>query len=243
MRRLKQSCNPKGGSAIAGPTHDGRSPMHKRLVLALVMAVAGAALLVSAAFAGSASSTAASKSGATRGGTLRLNVSASAFEYLDPALAYDTLGWITLYATNMQLLNYPDKSAKAGGSRLYAEAAEGMPRVSADGKTYTFKIRSGLKFSDGKPVTAANFQREVVRVCHPDQASPAVVFANNIAGCTDFNEKKASKLSGVIAKGQTLTIRLNQADPTFLSQIAMPFFAAVPTNMPIDAKGLNVYAS
>ena len=70
-----------------------------------------------------------------------------------------------------------------------------------------------------------------------------MAFANNIAGCEAFNDKKATGLSGVTAKGQTLTIKLINADPTFISQVSMPFFAAVKPNMAIDAKGISVYPS
>jgi ABC-type transport system substrate-binding protein len=220
--------------------------MHRRLALALALAVAGAALLVSASLAGtssSAGSAKASKSEVRRGGTLRLNVSNTDYEYLDPALAYDSIGWATLFAVNMQLMNYPDKPISAGGNRLQPEAAAGVPTVSRDGKTYTFRIRDGLRFSDGSPVTAAAFQRAFVRACHPDQASPAVAFAKNVVGCSDFNEKKVNRLAGVVARGQTLIVRLIQADPTFLAQASMPFFAAVKPTMPINAKGENVYPS
>ena len=71
----------------------------------------GAGLLVAAAFAGSAAPSKAGKSEVKRGGTLRVNVSSTDFEYLDPALAYDSIGWQALYAMNMTLLNYPDKPA------------------------------------------------------------------------------------------------------------------------------------
>jgi peptide/nickel transport system substrate-binding protein len=213
--------------------------MHKRLLLALCLALIGASLLVSAAFAGS---TASSKSEVSKGGTLRLNVSATDYEYLDPALAYDSIGWATLYAVNQMLLNYPDKPASAGGNQLVPEAATGFPTVSKDGKTYTFTVKSGMKFSDGSNVTAAAFARGITRVCHPDQASPAVAFANNIQGCVAFNEKKGN-LTGVRAVGQRLIVRLINADPTFLAQIAMPFFAAVKPNMPINSKGENIYPS
>jgi ABC-type transport system substrate-binding protein len=213
--------------------------MHRRLLLALGLVVVGASLFVGAAVAGSTGSAATE---VRKGGTLRLNVSATDYEYLDPALAYDSIGWATLYAVNMMLLNYPDKPASAGGNQLTPEAATGFPVVSKDGKTYTFTVKSGLKFSDGSNVTAAAFARSITRVCHPDQASPAVAFANNIQGCVAFNEKKGN-LTGVRAAGQRLIVRLIQADPTFLSQIAMPFFAAVKPNMPINAKGENVYPS
>lgn len=217
--------------------------MYKKLLLALGLAALGASLMVAAAVAGPSSSTSASKSGVTKGGTLRLNVSNTDYEYLDPALAYDSIGWATIYAVNMQLLNYPDKPAAAGGNQLVPEAATAFPIVSKDGKTYTFTVKSGLKFSDGSPITAAAFQRAIFRVCHPDQGSPAVAFAGNFGNCSAFNEKKASSLTGITAKGQTLTVKLNQADPTFISQLSMPFFAAVKPNMAIDPKGANVYPS
>ena len=217
--------------------------MYKKLLLALGLMALGASLMVAAAFAGTTSSTSASKKGVTKGGTLRLNVSNTDYEYLDPSLSYDSLGWATIYAVNMQLLNYPDKPASAGGNQLVPEAATGFPTVSKDGKTYTFTVKSGLKFSDGSPITAAAFQRAIFRACHPDQGSPAVAFANNFGNCTEFNEKKASSLTGITAKGQTLTVKLDQADPTFISQLSMPFFAAVKPDMAIDPKGISVYPS
>jgi peptide/nickel transport system substrate-binding protein len=210
----------------------------KRISLAVCVAAALAGALVTATAAlGASSSTSVS-----RGGTLRLNASDTDYEYIDPALAYDAIGWATLYAVNMMLLNYPDKPASAGGNLLVPEAAAGFPTVSKDGKTYVFTVRNGLRFSDGSNVTAAAFARAITRACHPDQSSPAVAFVGNVQGCLAFNSRQG-QLSGVRAQGRKLTVRLVQADPTFLAQIAMPFFAAVKPNMPINARGENVYPS
>ena len=213
--------------------------MHRRLLLALGLAVVGASLFVAASFAGS---TASSTSGVSKGGTLRLDLSSTDFEFLDPQLSYESNGWAFLYAINQQLLNYPDKPGNAGGNQLQPEAATGFPVVSKDGKTYTFTVKSGIKFSDGSPLTAAAFARAIVRVCHPDMGSPAIAFATNFAGCQAFNDKKGA-LTGVRAVGQKLTVKLVQADPTFLSQISMPFFGSVKPNMPINPKGESVYPS
>ena len=210
----------------------------RRSLTACVAALVGIGALLMAA--GSVAAT--SSSTVTRGGTLRLNASNTDYEYLDPALAYDAIGWATLYSVNMMLLNYPDKPASAGGNQLVPEAATSFPTVSKDGKTYVFTLRRGLKFSDGSNVTAAAFARSIVRACHPDQGSPAVAFANNVRGCTAFNQKKGA-LTGVKAAGLKLTVRLIKPDPTFLAQIAMPFFAAVKPNMPISPRGENVYPS
>ena len=51
-------------------------------------------------------------------------------------------------------------------------AATAFPTVSKDGKTYTFHIRPGLKFSDGSTVTAASYQRSWERILSPKMGSP-----------------------------------------------------------------------
>ena len=106
--------------------------MHKKLLPSLAAAVIGAGLLVGASFAGSAGSADPAKAGgaeAKRGGTLRINLSTTDFEFLDPALSYEAPGWQVLYMTNLMLLNYPDKPAPEG-SRLAPDAATGFPRIS-----------------------------------------------------------------------------------------------------------------
>jgi len=216
--------------------------MHKKLWLSVAMTVIGAGLLVGASMAAPAAPAKSGSAEVKRGGTLRVNVSSTDFEYLDPALAYDAVGWSVLYMTNLMLLNYPDKPAPEG-SRLVPDAASGFPVISKDGKTYTFTVRSGLRFSDGSAVTAAAFKRAFERAADPRQASPATAFMHAVVGADARIDGKASSVSGVVAKGQKLTIRLTQNDPTFLAEIAMPFFAAVKPSMAIDSKGLNVYPS
>ena len=219
--------------------------MHKKLTLSIAMAAVGAGLLVASSFAGAASASAPTKSGsseAKRGGTIRINLSNTDFEFTDPAMNYDAAGWQMLYAVNSTLLNYPDKPAPEG-SRLVPEVAAGFPRVSKDGKTYTFTIRKGLKFSDGSPLTASAFKRALERAADPKQASPAIAFMHDVVGADARNEGKAGSVSGVTAKGLTLTIKLVRANPTFLAELSMPFFGAVKPSMAIDPKGVNVFPS
>ncbi len=188
--------------------------MQKKLLPSLAAAVLGAGLLVGASFASSAGGGAPAMAGsgeAKRGGTLRVNLSTTDFEYVDPALAYDAYGWGVLDTTNLMLLNYPDKPAPEG-SRLVPDAAVGFPRVSRDGKTYTFTIKSGLQFSDGSAVTAAAFKRAFERAADPKQASPAIAFMHDVVGADARNEGKAGSVTGISAKGQTLSIRLTAGE-------------------------------
>ena len=75
-------------------------------------------------------------------------------DYTDPQLTYYQPSWEMQYVTACKLFNYPDKEAPLGG-QVQPEVSAGMPIVSKDGKTYTFTIRSGYRFSNGEPLYAA----------------------------------------------------------------------------------------
>src|SRR6059058_3406735 len=151
--------------------------MSRKLWLSAVMAALGAILLVVAGFANAASTSSAAK----KGGTMRLNMSATDVDFSDPSLAYGTISWQIEYATGLKLLNYPDKAPPLG-SRLQAEAAAGLPIVSNSGKTYTFTIKRGLRFSDGSAVTAKNFKWAFDRSATKAQQSPATAFMDDVVG-------------------------------------------------------------
>jgi len=218
--------------------------MRKKLVLPVALAAVGALLLIVAAFAGTGSATAsAGKTVAKKGGTLHVAASNQDFEFTDPGLAYDTLAWSMLYTTNLMLVNYPEKSGPESG-QLYPEAATAFPTVSKDGKTYTWTIRKGLKFSDGSPVTAAAYQRAFERILSPKMGSPVGVnlqLQNTLVGGNDFLNGKTQHIAGVIAKGQTLITKLTRPNPTFVSIAAMQWFGAVKPDMPYTESGLNTY--
>lgn len=71
---------------------------------------------------------------------------------LDANDAYATHDWEILKNTGVSLLTYTP-----GTADLVPGAAAEMPAVSDDGKTYTFKLREGIKFADGTPLTAADY--------------------------------------------------------------------------------------
>ncbi len=197
----------------------------------------GVVLLATAACGGSTETRTATDAKTKRGGTIRVNL-ASDTDYTDPALAYYSVSWQVEYATALKLLNYPDAPAPEG-SRLQPEAAAALPNVSADGKTYTFTIREGFRFSPPSKelVTAASFKAALVRVLSPKMQSPGASFLSDIAGAEAFRDGKAKSVSGIEVDGDTLTITLVDVAPDFLSRIAMPFFAAIPLSTPLNPAG------
>jgi ABC-type oligopeptide transport system substrate-binding subunit len=181
---------------------------------------------------------AVAKSGKTGavGGTLNVDMSTDV-DYTDPALDYLSTGWEIEYSTCLKLMNYPDANGPKG-AQLVPEAAAGFPKVSAAGKVYDFTVSAGFtKFSDGSPVTAANFKAAIDRDADPKMQSPAVPFFSDIVG------SDTSPVSGAKVKGSHLIITLTKASPDFLARMAMPFFCAIPTNLPHDPNGVLAPAS
>jgi ABC-type oligopeptide transport system substrate-binding subunit len=197
------------------------------------LSLAAAALAVVGA-SGSGTRTAA------EGGTLHVNISNSDVQSLDPAIDYEIYGWTVEFATCAKLLNYPDRPGPAG-AQLIPEVAAGFPTVSADGRTYTFKLRKTFRFSDGKPVTAASFSRAIERGLSPKMSSAAASFLGDLVGAKAVGDGKATHPSGVTVSsdGYTMRVKLTRAAPDFLARMAMNFFCAVPPDLPIDPKGVD----
>jgi YVTN family beta-propeller protein len=181
------------------------------------------------------------------GGTLHI-VQQKDFNSTDPAIlsSFGPQAAQLEFATCAKLLNYPDRPAPQG-SKLVPEVAAAMPRVSADGRTYTFTVRRGFRFSppSNQPVTAHAFQRALERFLSPTmqpQDELAVLMAN-LAGYGAYRSGRASHVAGIAATDSTLTIRLAHRDSSLPARIAMPYFCAVPPDTPIRANGIDAIPS
>ena len=73
--------------------------------------------------------------------------------------------------------------------------------------------------------------------------SPAAQFITDIVGAKDVINGKATKASGVRVQGDKLIIKLTEPDGGLLAKLGTPFFQAIPTNLPIDPKGVLTYPS
>jgi ABC-type transport system substrate-binding protein len=182
-----------------------------------------------------------------RGGTLRVNTSQFDFPSVDPGIEYNTTSWSMLYTTQLLLVNFPERNGQAG-TVLYPEAATSFPIVSRDGRTYTFHLKPGLKFSDGTALTGASYQRAWERVLSPKMALGSPVGVNDkfqyvLQGGVQFLAGKTNHISGITAKGLTIVFRLTKPDPTFTSYLGMQWFGAVKPNMPYTSTGVNIYPS
>jgi peptide/nickel transport system substrate-binding protein len=111
------------------------------------------------------------------------------------------------------------------------DLASGPAQVSADRRTYSFTLRSGVRYAPpvNREVTAADFISAIERLYDAKSPSGGVIFADLIAGAKAFGAGKAKHISGLAAPGpHTLTITLNQPAGDFLSILTLPYFAPVP---------------
>jgi peptide/nickel transport system substrate-binding protein len=170
------------------------------------------------------------KSGGKEGGTL--TASAAAFpDYLDPALSQSAEGWNAMYDTYIPLLTYAHASGKAG-SRVIPGLARAMPKISDGGRTYTLFLRKGLKYSDGKPVKASDFQATVERVFKVNSGGSP--FYEDIVAAERFAKTKQGGITGIEADDASGEIVIHLASPrsTFTDELAMPYVALLPAGTP-----------
>jgi peptide/nickel transport system substrate-binding protein len=152
-------------------------------------------------------------------------------DYLDPGLSYTVQGWAVMWNVYLSLLGYKHV-AGPDGATLVPALAQDMPDISADGKTYKLKLRTGLKYSDGKAVKASDFKYTIKRLFQID--SPGVGFFTNIVGADAFSKTKKGDISGIVTNDATgeITIKLVKAQGDFQNILATIFAAPVPTGTP-----------
>ena len=171
---------------------------------------------------------------AKQGGSITI-AQTSQPDYLDPALSYTVNGWEPQWLVYTPPITYK-RAEGTEGTDLIPGVAEKLPEVSEDGTTVTFKIRDGLKFSDGTPVKASDFEHTVKRVLNLE--SGATAFFLVIEGTQEYIDagKPEGDISGIETNDETgeVTITLTQPDGQILNILAMNFAGIVPGDTPFE---------
>jgi peptide/nickel transport system substrate-binding protein len=186
---------------------------------------------------------------AVKGGTLNM-LGTSDVDYMDPNVSYYSIGNLSMRMWARQLFSYPAKSGQTTttapdiATELPTEANGG---ISADGKTYTIKLRDDVMWNSSpeRPVVAGDFVRGIQRTCNPVQPFGGIPdFATLIEGYQDFCDGLAkagasaqaigdyirgNAISGVQATDDTtLQFTLTQPATYFTDMLAMTAFSAAP---------------
>ncbi|HOK42652.1 MAG TPA: ABC transporter substrate-binding protein [Thermoclostridium caenicola] len=120
-------------------------------------------------------------------------------------------------------------SARVGGISILVSVLIGVPvpgqakdvQISDDGTVYTFTLRDGLKWSDGKPVTASDFVYAWNRAIDPETAADYAYMFEVIEGYEE------GKLNVTAPDDKTVVVKLKNRVPYFLELTAFPAFSPV----------------
>jgi len=175
-----------------------------------------------------------------RGGVLRLDTS-SDIHSLDPTAIYSAFEGIVGYMVYRSLLDFDQNE------NLIPMLAETLPQISADRLTYTFPLRRGVRFSNGREVVADDWVYSIERHLDPRNNSSYSNYYINITGATAFKEaREKEQLAGAASPRaprtiepktvaglraidrHTLQIHLERPDAIFSDVLATPVSFVVP---------------
>ncbi|QKC83867.1 ABC transporter substrate-binding protein [Mesorhizobium sp. NZP2077] len=173
-----------------------------------------------------------------RGGTTRL-LARSAAGTLDPHINYTDQGW-QMYQPIYDGLVAFRKAEGMDGFTIVPDLAEALPQVSNDGKTFTFKLRKGIKFSSGGDVgvkdVVASFQR-IFKISGPTSGT---FYAGIVGADKCLADAKSCTLDGGVVGDEaagTITLNLTKPDAEILYKLALPHAVVLPADTPAEDMG------
>ena len=132
-------------------------------------------------------------------------------------------------------------TGEQGTTAIEPELARGPPSVSRDGRTYTFRLRDGLRFSSGEPVTGEAVRHSLERAVAPELLNHYCrdLVLGDVAGQDAYSAGTAERIAGIEANGDRVAITLVRPSPTLPARLANPCLAVVPAGTPTIPVGLR----
>jgi YVTN family beta-propeller protein len=158
----------------------------------------------------------------------------STLDSIDPAVSNLTTAYALLRTVYDGLTNSRPVGGSAG-TEIAPDLAAALPQPTDGGRSYTFHLRRGIRYSNGMPLRAADFRRSLEREFTLNGwDAPALA---KIVGASRCKPGRPCDLSrGVIVTGpSTLTLRLTAPDPNLLYALAP--IAPVPPGTPLKDVG------
>jgi peptide/nickel transport system substrate-binding protein len=215
--------------------------MHRfRFPLAIAIALAAAVGAAGPAVAKTTGPTAAEQAAshaklmaAHRGGTLRL-VAKGAGGTLDPQVNYTLQYWQIYRSTNDGLLAF-NNAAGTKAFKIVPDLATSIPKPTNGGKTWTFTLRKGIKYSNGKPLQLRDVLYSFQRIFKVHSPTAGGFYSVLVGGQGCLDKPATCTLSkGVVLnqKANTVTFNLTRPDAEWLDKLAVPHATILPYGTP-----------
>ncbi len=179
-----------------------------------------------------------------RGGTLRIGLN-QGLDSIDPAVSFYAPAWQVIANTNDGLVGFRRVGGGAGAV-VVPDLAIAIPVPTDNGRTYTFQVRRGIRYSTGGTVKPSDFRSSLERALEVP-GGPAGYFLTSIVGAAHCISAPStcSLKGGVVADDAagTVTIHLTRPDWSLLDELSLPFADAVPAGTPAPANNRPVPAT
>ena len=205
----------------------------KRPVSLMVGALAVAVLVAACGGTSKKTSSTQQQAAGNKGGTFIAVANAAPSGSPDPQVNYTLQEWQLLIFTHDGLVAFK-RTAGTEGTKIVPDLAESIPKPTNGGKTWAFKLRSGIKFSNGQTLTGKDVLATFERLFKIGNSPNAGTWYNVIQGgdaCVK-TAKTCDLSKGIVVKGNDVTFHLTTADPEFLDKLAVPFAFILPASTP-----------
>jgi peptide/nickel transport system substrate-binding protein len=200
----------------------------------MLLLVAGVLLALSGCGGDDGGDDDAEAGGGRQGGSITIAQSSQP-DFLDPALSYTLSGWEPMWLVYTPPLTYRRAEGEEG-AELIPGVAEALPEISPDGRSYKLTLRGGLRYSDGAPAKASDFEHTIKRVLNLESGASAMFLG--IEGAEDYVDagRAEADIPGIETDDRTgeITIKLTEPDGTFSNVLAMNFAGLVPGDTPFQ---------
>ncbi|CAN5645260.1 ABC transporter substrate-binding protein [soil metagenome] len=183
---------------------------------------------------GDDSTTSTAPTGDLSGGTLNMAMLGDVVSAFDPQKEYYSVTWEYYRCCLLRtLMSYEGVPTDQGGAEIHPDLAADEPEISADGLTWTFKIKPGINYAppfEDVAITANDFITAMKREANPKANVGGYSFYYSvIEGFDDYGAGKAAEISGLKAiDDTTLEITLNEPTGDLGFRLAMAASAPIP---------------
>ncbi len=189
--------------------------------------------------------------GAHRGGTFTGLLYGWKVDSIDPATSFDAITFGLLSLAYDGLTSFK-RVGGSEGTQLVPDLAASLPQPTNGGRSYTFRLRPGVRYSTGEPVRPEDFRRALERTFELRGAGAYFYLRIKGAEACVRRPVHCDLSEGIVADAQarTVTFRLSKPDPELLYKLALPEAFAVPRSAarrpagrhPLPATGAYVIA-
>jgi peptide/nickel transport system substrate-binding protein len=152
---------------------------------------------------------------------------------LDPATYGSQLWELSRCCLSRTLYSFNGRPAEEGGAEVRPDLAQGMPEVSSDGLTWTFRLKEGLRYAppfEDTPIGAKDVVRALERQARvgTDPIDDYGFYYSVISGFDDYPEKATSIVGLETPNDRTLVVRLTEVTGDLPYRFALPATAPIP---------------